>query len=269
MAVTLHPTALVDPAAQLGDGTTVGPYAIVEAGAVIGRDNQIGPQAYIFGCVRMGDRNRLLRNASLGGEPQDLGYKGEPTVLTVGDGNTFGENIVVHRGSQHGGETVVGDENFLMSNVHIGHDCRVGNKVVLSSGAILGGHATVHDGAIFGGNAGAHQWVRVGMGVMVGGLGRVRQDLLPFTISNEAGRLYGMNWVGLRRGGLPFKSKSLVKEAYRRFCIRREGLADFRAWLDGQEPDALIDAWKAFLAEKSKRGYARSVRGPGGSGGDE
>jgi len=261
MAVTIHPTALVGEGAQIGDGCSIGPFAIVESGAVIGRGNQIGPQAYVFGAVRMGDRNRLLRNASLGGEPQDLGYKGEPTRLIVGDGNYFGENIVIHRGSQHAGVTAIGDDNFLMSNVHIGHDCTLGNRVVMSSGAILGGHTTLYDRVILGGNAGAHQHVRIGMGVMVGGLGRVRQDLLPFTIANEAGRLYGLNWVGLRRSGLPLHNKMLLKEAYRRFCVRREPLAAFRDWLEAQPVDPLLEAWKQFLAAKSKRGYARSTRG--------
>lgn len=269
MTVTVHPTALVGAGARIGAGSTIGPYAIVEAGAELGEHNEVGPAAYVSAHTRLGSHNRLLRNASLGGEPQDIKYKGEPTRLVVGDRNYFGENIVVHRGSQHSHETVIGDENFLMSNVHIGHDCRLGNRIVLASGAILGGITTVHDRANFGGNAGVHQFVRIGTGAMVGGLARVRQDVLPFCIANEAGRLYGINWIGLRRSGLDLKNKALLKEAYRRFCIRREPLAEFLAWLNGLPTDPLLDSWRAFMVAKSKRGYARSVRGAGAAAGEE
>jgi UDP-N-acetylglucosamine acyltransferase len=257
MSVTIHPTAVIGQGARIGEGTTIGPFAVVEPGAVIGRDNALGAGCYIFAAVRMGNRNRLMRGASLGGEPQHVQYKGEPTRLVIGDGNFFGENITVHRGTMETGETRVGNDNFLMSNVHVGHDCRLGNGIIMASGAILGGHVAVHDRANFGGNAGVHHFCRIGTLAMVGGLARVRQDVLPFTIASESNRLFGLNWIGLRRGGLPLANRSLLKEAYRRFCVRCEPIAGLLAWLRAQPEDPLLDAWREFLSAKSKRGYAR------------
>jgi UDP-N-acetylglucosamine acyltransferase len=257
MAVTIHPTAIVDPAAEIGDGTVVGPFMVVEAGAVIGRDNELCAFSHVFGSVRMGDGNRLMRAASLGGVPQDLKYKGEPTRCVVGNGNFIGENAIVHRGTTATGETVLGDGNFLMSNIHVGHDCRLGSSIVMSSGAILGGNSRVGDRANFGGNAGVHQFCRVGEMAMVGGLARVRQDVLPFTMIAEANTLYGLNRVGLRRAGHSAQDVQPLREAYRRFCEAREPLAEFRAWLDAQPENPLLAVWRAFLSQPSKRGYAR------------
>ena len=264
MTVNIHPTAVVAAGAELGDGTTVGPHSVIEDGAVVGDDNELGAGCHLYGSVRMGARNRLMHGAILGGEPQDLQYKREPTLLIVGDDNWIGEFATIHRGTPATGKTEVGNHNFIMSTCHVGHDCRVGDDTVVSSGVILGGGTRLYDRVTLGGNAGVHQNCRLGELVMVGGLIRISQDVLPFTLVGEDNRLTGLNRVGLRRAGYSQESIARLKEAYRRFCIRREPLKTMVAWLEKQNGDPLLDRWREFLSVESHRGYTRD-RPRGGS----
>ncbi len=260
MATQIHPTALVDPGASLGDGCTVGPYAVIEAGAVLGPDNEIGAGCYLYGSVRMGAGNRLQRAASLGGEPQSLPYKGEPTLLEVGDGNWFGENTTVHRGSAAKERTVVGSHNYLMVNTHIGHDVVLGDHIIMGPNVMVGGEAQVDSRANLGGGAGLHQFVRVGQLVMVGAMTKVVQDVLPFTTIAGEGALYGLNRIGIRRAELPRDAMPLLQQAYRDFCVRRGSLEALREALAGHPDNPLSAAWLAFTAAESRRGYCRAVR---------
>jgi UDP-N-acetylglucosamine acyltransferase len=269
MTTAIHPTAVIDPSAQIGAGTIIGPYVVIEAGAVIGRNNELAAFSYVSGSVRLGDGNRLMRAASLGGVPQDLKYKGEPTRCLIGNENFIGENAVIHRGSPATGETVVGGGNFLMSNIHIGHDCRLGGQIIMASGAALGGHVHVGERVNIGANAGVHQFCRLGALAMVGGLARVRQDVLPYAIITEDNRLFGLNRVGLRRAGHTGKAMAPLKEAYRRFALQRESLKDFLPWLESQPGDLLLAGWREFMSQPSKRGYARGHLASGGADGDE
>lgn len=266
MSPRIHPTALVAEDAEIGEGTAIGPYAIVEPGVVVGRDNVLEAHSYLYSGVRLGDRNRLHRGASLGGEPQDLKYAGEPTGCVIGHDNRFGEQVTVNRGTRAVGRTVIGDHNFLMAYAHVGHDSRLGDHIVMANSVPLGGEVEVGDHAVLGGNAAVHQFCRVGEGVMVGGLSRVTQDVLPFTLLNGDNTLVGLNRVGLRRRGHDRHAIAALKEAYRRFCLHREPLDDFRAWLAGHAEHPLLGRWHAFLAVRSRRGYARArhAEGPGG-----
>ncbi|MDH4225636.1 MAG: acyl-ACP--UDP-N-acetylglucosamine O-acyltransferase [Deltaproteobacteria bacterium] len=263
MVVSLHPTAVIGEGVTLGEGTTIGPFAVVESGAVVGRNNQLGAGTYLYGSVVLGDGNRLMRGASLGGWPQDLGYKGEPTRLMVGDSNFFGENTTVHRGSTATGETIVGSHNFIMVNTHIGHDCRVGSHIIAAPGVMLGGHVRVDDRANLGGGVAVHQACRVGSMVMVGGLSRVTQDVLPYTMVNGDNTLVGLNRVGLKRNGhTPAQTKPL-KQAFLSFCRRRQSQGELMEWLEtelhrqGENP--LLSGWLTFLRSPSKRGFARGA----------
>lgn len=269
MTSGIHPTALIGEGAEIGDGTTAGPYAVVEPGAVLGRGNALGPHSTIHGSVRMGDGNRVHHGASLGGAPQDLNYGGEPTRLVIGNDNWFGENVTVNRGTVATGETVIGNGNFFMAYAHVGHDCRVGDGVVMANSVPLGGAVQVQDRVTIGGNAAVHQFCRVGELVMIAGLCRVTQDILPFTLVAANNALRGLNRVGLRRAGYARDAVDPLREAYRRFCVGREPLESFLAWLGEFPQEPLLTAWRAFLSEKSSRGYARDrIRGRSEGGAD-
>ena len=241
----------------MGDGTTVGPHSVIEDGAVVGTDNELGAGCHLYGSVRMGARNRLMHGAVLGGEPQDMKYKREPTLLVVGDDNWIGEFVTFHRGTPATGKTEVGNYNFFMSSSHVGHDWRVGDNTVVSSGTKMGGGARLYDRVNLGGNVGIHQNCRVGELVMVGGLIRITQDVLPFTLVGEDNRLTGLNRVGLRRAGYSKESIALLKEAYRRFCLHREPLKAMLSWLQENEGAPLLDRWREFLSGDSRHGFIR------------
>ncbi|MCH7479124.1 MAG: acyl-[acyl-carrier-protein]--UDP-N-acetylglucosamine O-acyltransferase, partial [SAR324 cluster bacterium] len=196
MGVKVHPTAIVGEKVEIGEGTTIGPYVIIEDGAVLGEDNELNAYSYLFGSVRMGSRNRLMRGASLGGEPQSWEYKGESTRLLVGSDNWFGENLTIHRGTVDTGETVVGDHNFLMAYIHVGHDCRLGDNIVMANDSKLGGHAVIMDGVNLGAGVGVHQRVRVGPLVLAAALARVIRDAMPFTVVRKDDTLFGINRLG-------------------------------------------------------------------------
>lgn len=268
MGVTIHPTAIIGKNVEIGEGCHVGPYVIIEDGAVLGQDNELNAYSYIFGSVRMGSRNRLMRGASLGGEPQSKAYRGEPTRCTIGSDNWFGENLTVHRGSMQTGETVVGDHNFLMAYAHVGHDCRVGNHVVMANDSKMGGESVLHDRVNLGAGVGVHQFARVGEMVLAAALSRVIRDALPFTIVRQDDTLYGLNRVGLRRNGFNNKDAEAVRQAYRMFCQQRKPLQEVVAWLKEQPANHLVDTWIAFMEKKSRVGYARASGGRRNVGGE-
>lgn len=260
MAVTIHPTAIVADTAIIGDGCAIGPFTIIEAGAVLGGSNQLGAGCHIYAATSMGSGNRLMRGACLGGEPQSLGYAGEPTRLQVGDGNWFGEYVTIHRGTGDGGKTVIGHRNYFMAYSHVGHDCRLGDHIVVANSVNLAGHVVIMDRANLGGGAAIHQFARVGELAMVGGLSRVSQDVLPFTVMARDNSLYGLNRVGIRRSHYPAAALPQLKTAYRRFCLDRVPPGAFLAWLQEQEGNPFLDVWRQFFASGTERGYARAAR---------
>lgn len=260
MSVEIHPTALVGEQVELGEGCKIGPFVVVESDVVLGEGNEIGAGCYLFGGLRMGGGNRVMRSTSLGGEPQHLDYAGQPTRLIIGDDNWFGENLTIHRGSHVTGETVIGSNNYLMAATHVGHDSRLGDRIIMANDAKLGGHVTVSDGANFGAGAGVHQFARVGELVMVGALARVIRDVVPFTIVGSNEDLYGLNRVGLRRSDYPRGGTEALKSAYRMLCVKRRPIKEVIEWISSQPADPFLEVWSAFLSEKSIRGYARAAR---------
>jgi UDP-N-acetylglucosamine acyltransferase len=260
MAVTIHPTAIVEENVVIGDGCAIGPFTVIEAGAVLGENNELRAGCHVYTAVSMGNSNRLMHGACVGGEPQSFGYGGEPTRLQIGDGNWFGEYVTIHRGTSDSGKTVIGNRNYFMAYSHVGHDCRIGDHIIVANSVNLAGHVQIMDRANLGGNAAIHQFVRVGEFAMVGGLSRVSQDVLPFAVMARDNALYGLNRVGIRRSGYPAKALPVLKIAYRRFCLDREPLDDFLAWLDEQPRNPFLDVWSDFFASGTERGYARAAR---------
>ena len=256
MTTVVHPTAVVSPDAQLGADVAIGAYAVVGPGVTIGRGTTVGAQAHIEGPTRIGEENRIFPHAMLGGDPQDLKYRGEPTLLLIGNRNVFREFSTAHRGTVTGhGQTVVGDDNYVMSYSHVAHDCRIGSRCVLANYAGLAGHVDVGDHAILGAFVGAHQFIRIGRYAFVGAYSQLRQDALPFckTDGTDA-KTYGLNVVGLRRSGFSRERLQALEQAYR-FLVK-SGLNTTQALdrireeiVDSPDVDELV----AFI-ETSKRG---------------
>ena len=220
----MHPTAIVDPAAELAAEVDLGPYCIVGAGARIGRGSRLDAHVVIQGDTHVGEGCRFFPFSSIGQPPQDLKFKGERTRLRIGRGNVFREFVTVHVGTAGGGgETRIGDENFFMAYTHIAHDCRVGSHTVFANAATLAGHVSVEDHATVGAFSGVHQFCRVGRHAFVGGYTVVTQDALPYvlTVGNRAAA-YGINVVGLKRKSFPPETIQALKRAYQALVRSRQ-----------------------------------------------
>jgi UDP-N-acetylglucosamine acyltransferase len=213
----IHPTAIVDPKAQLGADVEIGPFCIVGPDATIGARTTLKSHNVVDGVTTIGEDNQLRPFAALGGPPQHLAYKGEPTRLIVGDRNFIGEYMTMHIGTPGGrGVTTVGSDGFFMAQSHIAHDCIVGDRVVLAHAATLGGHVTVGEFAIIGGLAAVHQYSRVGRHVNIGGLAAVTKDVIPFgSVWGNHAHLEGLNLVGLKRRGFARETINDLRSAYR------------------------------------------------------
>ncbi len=211
----VHPTAIVDPGAELGDGVVVGPYAVVAAGVQLGDGTQVGAHAVIERDVLLGRENRLGAGVVIGCLPQHREYAGERSYVRIGDRNIFGEYATISRGYGAESATTIGSDNYIMSYVRVDHNCRIGNHVTITSGAGLAGQVSVDDQAYIGGNGGIHQWVRVGRLGMVGAVSMVRQDVPPFVlVAGTPARAHSLNVVGLRRAGIPAPHWRALKRAF-------------------------------------------------------
>jgi UDP-N-acetylglucosamine acyltransferase len=254
-----HPTAIISPRASLAPDVRVGPYAVVEDDVKIGAGCEIGAHAVVKRFTTLGERNRVSEHATLGGEPQDVKFKGEPSALLVGDDNLVREYVTIHRASGEGGVTRVGSRNFLMVGTHIAHNCEVGDDNTFANGAALAGHVLVEDHVFLSSNVGAHQFVRFGRYAMVGGKSKIVQDVLPFfTTDGNPPRVRGLNAIGLRRGGFSPAARTALKRAYQLLFRTRLPLA--RALTALEELDDELVAHLAAFIRGSQRGFAREER---------
>jgi UDP-N-acetylglucosamine acyltransferase len=213
----VHPTAIIDPLAELDSEVEVGPYAVIGAGVKIGKESKIAAHAVLQGRTTLGQRNVVYPFASVGSIPQDLKYKGEASELVIGDGNAIREYVSLNPGTAGGGMvTSVGDQNLLMMYCHIAHDCHVGNRNIIANGATLGGHVTIEDSVIVGGLVGIHQFVRIGTGAILGAGSMVSKDVPPYcNATGDRARLRGLNIEGLKRRGVDTSVIAAVRKAYR------------------------------------------------------
>lgn len=210
----IHPTAVIHPKAELHAGASVGPYAVIDEHVVVGPNCRIGPHVHVTGRTTIGSDNRFHTGCVIGDAPQDLRYRDEPTRLRIGDQNVFREHVTVHRANAETEDTVIGSHNYLMAHSHVGHNTRLGDRVILANGALLGGHVVVQDGAFISGNCLVHQFVRVGtLGLMRGGVA-ISLDLPPYTIAREVNAICGLNTVGLRRAGFTSEQRLELKRLY-------------------------------------------------------
>lgn len=209
--------AVVDPTAEVGPGCTVGPFAVVGPGVQLGPRCYIYPHAVVSGPTVMGADNKVHSFACLGGPPQDLRYRGEETLLVIGNGNTFREHVTVNRGTVHGGGvTTIGDENLLMAYCHVAHDCTLGNHNILANLATLAGHGTVEDHVVFGGMVAVGAFLRIGESAMLAAGSMVDREVPPFClVSGDRASLKGVNRVGLVRRGFSSETRRQIREVSR------------------------------------------------------
>jgi UDP-N-acetylglucosamine acyltransferase len=259
----IHPTAIIEAGAQIHETVEIGPYAIVGANVTIGARTTVGAHSVLEGHTTIGEDNRIGHFASVGGRPQDMKYADEPTRLVIGDRNMIREFTTIHTGTvQDQGVTTLGDDNWIMAYVHIGHDCRIGSHVILSSNAQMAGHVEVGDWAIVGGMSGVHQFVRIGAHAMLGGASALVQDIPPFVIAagNKA-EPHGINVEGLRRRGFSADAISALRTAYRQLYKNGLSLDEAKAQLrelaeEGGDGDAPVKALVDFI-DVSPRGIIR------------
>jgi UDP-N-acetylglucosamine acyltransferase len=212
----IHETAIVDPGAELAPGVQVGPRAILGPNVRVGAGTEIGPGVLIERNTVIGEGCRIFQGAVLGSDPQDLKFEGEDTWLRIGDRTQIREYATLNRGTAYSGETVVGSDCLLMAYVHVAHDCRLGDRVLISNATQLAGHVTIEDWAILSGLVAVHQFVRIGRHCFIGGLSRISQDVIPFTrVSGNPPKIYGLNSVGLERRGFSVETRKALKSAYR------------------------------------------------------
>lgn len=218
MTTTVHPTALIDPDATLGVGVEIGPFAIVGPDVTIGDRCRIGPRATLERNVRLEAGVSVGTGTILGGDPQDLKYKGEESWVEIGADTVIREYSTINRGTAASGVTRIGARCFVMSYVHLAHDCHVGDAVIIANGTQLAGHVTIHDRASLSGLVAVHQFVTIGSFAFVGGCSRVNQDIPPFVkaVGNPV-ELYGLNSVGLQRAGMDEDTVRALKRVYRLF----------------------------------------------------
>ncbi len=259
MGVKIDVTARVAPTAELADGVVVGPYCIIGPHVRIGEGTELRSHVVIDGLVTIGRHNVIYPFVTIGLEPQDVKYGGEPTRVEIGDGNLIREFVSIHRGTPGGrGVTTIGSHTLLMAYAHVAHDCQVGDSVIMTNAAALAGHVTVEDHAVIGAFSGVHQFCRVGRYSFIGAFSAVSQDVLPFAkVAGNRARVYGVNTLGLRRGGFTTEDIDLIKRAFILLLRSRlpipEALHRVRTELP---PHPALEALCRFV-ETSRRGIVR------------
>ncbi len=260
---SIDPTARVEDGAVIGEGTTIGPYCVVGRDVVIGANCKLIAHAHVMGHTTVGDGCTVYPFASLGGAPQDLSYRGEPTRLQIGAGCTIREGVTMNVGTvKGGGLTRVGERGFFMNNSHVGHDCIVGNDVIFATSATLGGHCEIGDFVYIGGLSAVHQFARVGPQVMIGGVCGVRGDIIPYGLVNgQYARLEGLNIIGMKRRKFTRERLAAVRSFYQKLF---EAPGVFSERLSTVQPLAASDPAIAEILQFIEAGKQRSLCLPSG-----
>jgi UDP-N-acetylglucosamine acyltransferase len=250
-------TAIVSSKALIAAGVSIGPFAVIEDDVQIGPDCEIGAHAVIKRFTKIGARNRIFEHAVIGGEPQDVKFKGETSFLEIGDDNIVREFCTFHRANGEGKTTTIGSRNFFMVGVHVAHNCAIGDDNIFANEVALAGHITIEDHVFLSNNVGAHQFVRLGRHAMIGGKSKIVQDVLPFFITDgNPARVRGVNSVGLRRAGFSEEERRALKEAYKTLFRSEMPLQDALSNLERVD-DANVSHLLNFI-RASKRGFIRA-----------
>jgi len=256
---TIHPSAIISKRAQLGDYNEIGPGCVIEDGAVLGSHNTLWMNVYLGPGTTIGDGNQIHMGAVLGHLPQDVAFSGAPSYTTVGHRNTIREYVTIHRGTKEGSATMLGNDNFLMTSAHLGHNCQIGNRTVLVNLATLAGYCILEDGALVSGMVVVHQFTRIGTLAMVSGLSAVNKDVPPYMLcGGRPAVIQGLNSVGLRRAGIAAPGLEEIRRAYK--LLYREGLNVHHA-LEAIERECQSPEAKAIVTfvRGAKRGICAGI----------
>jgi len=251
----IHKTAIIDSCAKISEKVTIGPYSVIGPNVEIGDGTVIESHVNITGNTKIGANNKIYSFASIGNDPQDLKFKGEKTLLEIGDNNKIREYVTINPGTEGGGgETKVGNNCLFMVSSHIAHDCIVGDNVILANNVPLGGHAHVDDNAIIGGNSAVQQFTRVGKFAMIGGMCGVVRDVIPYGIAHgNRSILQGLNLIGLRRKNIPNKEILSLSEAYK-IIFKNENLTENLSNLSNDlRKNELVSEVVNFIEKDKKR----------------
>ncbi len=253
----IHPLAVVDPEARLGDGNIIGPFCVISKDVVIGDNNRFLNSVTVHEGARIGNSNEFFPGASISTKPQDLKFQGEITTAEIGDNNSIRENVTISRGTASKGKTVIGNGNLLMENMHVAHDCVVGNHCIIGNSTKFAGEVVVDDFAIISAEVLVHQFNNIGGYVMIQGGTRTSQDVPPYVIAGkEPIRFAGVNLIGLRRRGFSNETIETIHDAYRIIYaqgILKDGIAEART----KYPDSKEVEYICSFFENSKRGVIR------------
>jgi UDP-N-acetylglucosamine acyltransferase len=262
--MSIHPTAVIDRRAEIDSSVEIGPYVVVDGVVKIGASTRLMAHATLLGWTEIGRDNVIHPGVVIGDEPQDLGYDGSETYVRIGARNVFREHVQVHRGTKEGTATEIGDDNFLMANAHVAHNCRVGNRTIIGNGSVLGGYAEVADQVFISANCAVHQFVRVGRLALLRGLSRTSRDVPPFCIMDGTHTVRTLNRVGLRRAGFSAVQIRALQNAFA-VLFRRAGNLHLR--LERLESQPLSDDVRHLIdfIRASKRGVCRGTRNTGGA----
>ena len=252
--MAVHPTAVIDPRAEVHAEVEIGPYVVIDGPVKVRRRTRIMAHAYITGWTEVGEDNEIHPGVILGGAPQDKAYHGEESYLRIGDHNVFREHVQVHRGTALGSSTVIGSDNFLMASSHVGHNCKLGDHIVLANGALLGGYVEVGDNAFISGHCVVHQFVRVGELSLMRGLSGTSRDVPPYSVVDWQHRVRGMNSVGLKRAGFSEQRIREVKEAFRILFRKRRNLSLAIQEIEAKENNSADVLALLEFIKSSKRG---------------
>ncbi len=252
----IHPTAIIGKNVDIADDATIGPYCIIEDDVTIGSGTVLKNNVVIGKWTEIGSNNQIWSGAVIGVAPQDLSYKGQKTFTVIGNDNTIREHVTIHRATDEGDATTIGDGNLLMAQVHVAHNCQLGSEIIIANSVGLAGHIVVEDQAVIGGMTGLHQFVRVGRLAMLGGMSKVRQDVPPFSMVDGLPiRLIGLNSRGLQRRGITKESRSALKRSYSILFREGNNLTQGLEIVDKEIQNVPeVDHLKNFLRAKSRLG---------------
>jgi UDP-N-acetylglucosamine acyltransferase len=255
----VHPSSVVGDDVQLAADVQIGPFCLLEGKIRIGAGTRLISHVAIFGDTEIGAANVLHPNVVIGDEPQDIAYTGGPRKVRIGDRNVFREGTTIHRGSEHGEVTIIGDDNFFMQNSHAAHDCRVGNSTIIAGGALLAGWVEVGDRALVSGNCVVHQYTRIGRLAMMRGLSRTSRDIPPFCIMDGTHTLRGINAIGMRRVGFNAPQIRALREVFLVLFGKRQNLKLALERISSEKLTPEVQEMIDFI-RASKRGVAFGPR---------
>jgi UDP-N-acetylglucosamine acyltransferase len=256
----IHPTAVVDPRAEIDGSAAIGPYAVIEGPVRIGARTRIAAHAVVTGGAEIGADNVIHSGAVIGDVPQDVAFQGTESFLRIGDGNVFREHSTIHRGTKPGSETRIGERNYFMHNSHVAHNCVIGNDTIVAGGALLSGYVELGDRGFVSGNCVVHQFVRIGRLALLRGLSRTSRDVPPFCIMDGTHTVRAINLIGLRRAGFSAQSIRDIRSAFKALFLRSRNLQ--RA-LEEVDPSASSEVRELVeFIRSSRRGVCFGPRKP-------